>query len=306
VSILNQKTIAENIQFSGIGLHTGAKCNLSLKPTKSNSGIIFKRIDLEEKNIIFPDIFNVSDASFCTTLSNEFGVKVSTVEHLLAALFILGIDNVLIEVDNSEIPILDGSSKIFIDEIKKIGVKNLDTPIKVVKIDKKIVHRDGDKFISIEPSKLSLTIDFEIKFNNKIIGNQRNKINVYEDNLIDIYNSRTFCLYEDVEKLKRMKLAKGGSLNNAIVVNNEKILNEEGLRNNKEFVNHKILDCIGDLFLIGYKLIGNVKCNQGGHKLTNEILRKVFSNKENYSIIEVKGKNIPFSIKSYKSLKYIA
>jgi|TARA_B100001741_G_scaffold313294_1_gene318915 UDP-3-O-[3-hydroxymyristoyl] N-acetylglucosamine deacetylase len=306
VSILNQKTIAENIKFSGIGLHTGTICNLRLKPTKSNSGIIFKRIDLEEKNIIFPDVFNVTDANFCTTLSNEFGVKVSTVEHLLAALFILGIDNVLIEVDNSEIPILDGSSKIFIDEIKKIGVKNLDTPIKVVKIDKKIVHRDGDKFISIEPSKLSLTIDFEIKFNNKIIGNQRNKINVYEDNLFDIYNSRTFCLYEDVEKLKRMNLAKGGSLNNAIVVNNEKILNEEGLRNNKEFVNHKILDCIGDLFLIGYKLIGNVKCTQGGHKLTNEILRKVFSNKENYSIIEVKGKNIPFSIKSYKSLKYIA
>ncbi len=306
MSILNQKTIAENIKFSGIGLHTGTICNLRLKPTKSNSGIIFKRIDLEEKNIIFPDVFNVTDANFCTTLSNEFGVKVSTVEHLLAALFILGIDNVLIEVDNSEIPILDGSSKIFIDEIKKIGVKNLDTPIKVVKIDKKIVHRDGDKFISIEPSKLSLTIDFEIKFNNKIIGNQRNKINVYEDNLFDIYNSRTFCLYEDVEKLKRMNLAKGGSLNNAIVVNNEKILNEEGLRNNKEFVNHKILDCIGDLFLIGYKLIGNVKCTQGGHKLTNEILRKVFSNKENYSIIEVKGKNIPFSIKSYKSLKYIA
>ena len=305
MSILNQKTIAENIKFSGIGLHTGTICNLRLKPTKSNSGIIFKRIDLEKKNIIFPDVFNVTDANFCTTLSNEFGVKVSTVEHLLAALFILGIDNVLIEVDNSEIPILDGSSKIFIDEIKKIGVKNLDTPIKVVKIDKKIVHRDGDKFISIEPSKLSLTIDFEIKFNNKIIGNQ-NKINVYEDNLFDIYNSRTFCLYEDVEKLKRMNLAKGGSLNNAIVVNNEKILNEEGLRNNKEFVNHKILDCIGDLFLIGYKLIGNVKCTQGGHKLTNEILRKVFSNKENYSIIEVKGKNIPFSIKSYKSLKYIA
>ena len=175
-----------------------------------------------------------------------------------------------------------------------------------IKIMNNVSLEDGSKNISIDKSNVSLDIDFEIKYSNSLIGNQRNKINVYEDNLFDIYNSRTFCLYEDVEKLKRMNLAKGGSLNNAIVVNNEKILNEEGLRNNKEFVNHKILDCIGDLFLIGYKLIGNVKCTQGGHKLTNEILRKVFSNKENYSIIDVKGKNIPFSIKSYKSLKYIA
>tara|TARA_A100001011_G_scaffold39067_1_gene36922 strand:+ start:1376 stop:2296 length:921 start_codon:yes stop_codon:yes gene_type:complete len=306
VSILNQKTIFKNIKFSGVGLHSGKYCNLTLKSASANTGIIFKRIDIKENNIIYPDVFNVSDANFCTTIVNEYGVKVSTVEHLLAALFILGIDNAIIELDALEVPILDGSSKIFIEEIKKAGLKNLEAPIKVIKIDKKITLKDGSKTISIEPSKLSLTIDFGIKYKNKIIGNQRNKINVYEDDLYDIYSSRTFCLFEDVEKLKKMDLAKGGSLDNAIVVDSNKVINKEGLRNKKEFVNHKILDCIGDLYLVGYKIIANIKCSEGGHKLTNDILRKVFDSKINYSIIEVKGKNIPFSINSYKTLKYIA
>ena len=306
MSILNQKTIFKNITFSGVGLHSGKDCNLTLKPAPANTGIIFKRIDIKENNIIYPDVFNVSDANFCTTIVNEHGVKVSTVEHLLAGLFILGIDNALIELDALEVPILDGSSKIFIEEINKVGLKNLEAPIKVIKIDKKITLKDGSKTISIEPSKLSLTIDFGIKYTNKIIGNQRNKINVYEDDLYDIYSSRTFCLFEDVEKLKNMDLAKGGSLDNAIVVDSNKVINKEGLRNKKEFVNHKILDCIGDLYLVGYKIIANIKCSEGGHKLTNDILRKVFDSKINYSIIEVKGKNIPFSINSYKTLKYIA
>ncbi len=306
MSILNQKTILKNTKFCGVGLHSGKNCNLTLKPASANNGIIFKRIDIKENNIIYPDVFNVSDANFCTTIANEYGVKVSTVEHLLAGLFILGIDNAIIELDAQEVPILDGSSKIFIEEIKMAGLKNLEAPIKVIKIDKKITFKDGSKTISIEPSKLSLTIDFGIKFENKIIGNQRNKINVYEDDLYDIYSSRTFCLFEDVEKLKKMNLAKGGSLDNAIVVDSDRIINKEGLRNKNEFVNHKILDCIGDLYLVGYKIIANIKCSEGGHKLTNEILRKVFDSKLNYSIIEVKGKNIPFSINSYKTLKYIA
>jgi len=224
----------------------------------------------------------------------------------MGALYGLGIDNALIEIDNQEVPILDGSAKIFVEAIYKIGIKNSDAPIKIIKIEKKIEFKNGKKIISIEPSKISLDIDFELKYENKLIATQRNVIKVYESDLTDIYNSRTFCLYEDVEKLKKMGLAKGGSLENAIVVKGNKILNKEGLRNEKEFVNHKILDCMGDLYLVGYKVIGKIICSQGGHKLTNQLLRKVFENDENFSLIEITEKHLPNAFINKSHLKSIA
>ena len=306
MSVLNQKTIKQNIFFKGVGLHKGLKVNLTIKPAAPNSGIVFKRTDLKENNIIIPNIFNVSSAVFCTTISNESGASVSTIEHLMGALYGLGVDNALIEIDNQEVPILDGSAKLFIDEIYKIGIKNSDAPIKIIKIKKKIEFKDGKKFISIEPSKISLDIDFELKYENNFIGTQRNSIKVFESDLTDIYNSRTFCLFEDIEKLKDMGLAKGGSLDNAIVVKNNKILNEKGLRNKKEFVNHKILDCMGDLYLAGYKIIGKITCSQGGHKLTNQLLRKFFQNDENFSLIEITEKHLPNAFVNKSHLKSIA
>ena len=198
---------------------------------------------------------NVSNTALNTTISNSNGVKVSTIEHLMGALFGIGIDNALIEIDNEEVPILDGSAKIFIKEILTTGLELSDKPIKIIKINKKIEFKKGEKFISIEPSKLSLDIDFELKYKNKIIGNQRNKKNVYEDDLTEIFDSRTFCLYEDIEMIKKNGLAKGGSLENAVVVKGEEVLNPDGLRNSKEFVNHKILDCIGDLYTCGYRTV---------------------------------------------------
>ena len=306
MSALNQKTIKESIQFDGIGLHTGELVNMKINPAEPNTGIIFKRTDLKDNNYIIPGIFNVSNANLCTTISNEFGARVSTIEHLMAALFGMGIDNALIEIDSQEVPILDGSAKIFVEKIKLAGIKISNIPIKIIKIEKKISLKDGVKSISIEPNKISLEIDFEIKYKNLLIGTQRNIVNVYEEDLTDIYDSRTFCLYEDVEKLKKMNLAKGGSLENALVVKDDKILNEDGLRNKKEFVNHKILDCIGDLYLSGYKVIGRVICSQGGHKLTNQLLREVFQDKENFSIVEIKEKNIPHSLINRKYLRSIA
>ena len=306
MSVLNQKTINNNLTFKGIGLHSGIAVTMTVKPAAPNSGIIFKRIDLKENNIIIPNIFNVSSAIFCTTISNEVGVSVSTVEHLMGALYGLGIDNVLIEIDNQEVPILDGSAKLFVAAISKIGIKHSDAPIKIVKIQKKIEFIDGSKTISIEPSKISLDIDFELKYENEIIGTQRNSVKVFESDLSDIYNSRTFCLFEDIEKLKEMGLAKGGSLDNAIVVKDNEILNEEGLRNEKEFVNHKILDCMGDLYLAGYKIIGKIICSQGGHKLTNQLLRKVFQNDENFSLIEITEKNLPNAFINKSHLRSIA
>jgi UDP-3-O-[3-hydroxymyristoyl] N-acetylglucosamine deacetylase len=306
MSVLNQKTININIIFKGVGLHSGVDVTMTIKPAEPNSGIIFKRIDLKENNIIIPNIFNVSSAVFCTTISNETGASVSTIEHLMGALYGLGIDNALIEIDNQEVPILDGSAKLFIEAILETGIKNSNAPIKIIKIEKKVEFSDSNKTISIEPSKISLDIDFELKYENEFIGTQRNLIKVFESDLTDVYNSRTFCLYEDVEKLKAMGLAKGGNLQNAVVVKNNKVLNEDGLRNEKEFVNHKILDCMGDLYLTGYKIIGKIICSQGGHKLTNQLLRKFFQNDENFSLIEITEKHLPNTFINKSHLKSIA
>ncbi|MDA8846808.1 UDP-3-O-acyl-N-acetylglucosamine deacetylase [Candidatus Pelagibacter sp.] len=306
MTALNQKTINRDITFKGVGLHSGVNVTMTVKPAKPNLGILFKRVDLKENNIVIPNIFNVSSAVFCTTIANESGVSISTIEHLMGALYGLGIDNALVEIDNQEVPILDGSAKLFIEEISKVGIKNSEAPIKIIKIEKRIEFNDGKKTISIEPSKVSLDIDFELKYENSLIGTQRNFVNVFESDLTDIYNSRTFCLFEDIEKLKEMGLAQGGSLENAIVVKDNEILNEEGLRNKKEFVNHKILDCMGDLYLAGYKIIGKIVCSQGGHKLTNQLLRQVFQQDENFSLIEITEKHLPNTFINKSHLRSIA
>ena len=303
---LNQKTVNSDVKFKGIGLHSGVNVNMTIKPAEPNAGIIFKRTDLKNNNIIIPSVFNVSSANYCTTISNEFGASISTIEHLMGALFILGVDNALIEIDNQEVPILDGSAKDFVDRISHIGLRISQQPIRVIKINKKIDFYDGKKSISLEPNNINFEIDFQLEYKNSVIGDQRNVINVYEDDLFEIYNSRTFCLYEDVENLKKLGLARGGSLDNAVVVKENAVLNKDGLRNKKEFVNHKILDCIGDVFLSGHKIVGKIKCVHGGHKLTNQLLRNVFSDKENFSIIEIKEKSLPSSFINKGHLKSIA
>ena len=306
MSYLTQKTIKNNVSFNGVALHSGLDVNICIKPAEPNFGIVFKRVDFKENNLVYPNFMNVTNTSLNTTIENEFGVKVSTIEHLMGALFGLGIDNALIEIDNEEVPILDGSAKDFIEKIISSGLVVSESPIKIIKINKEIKFTDGERFISIEPSTLSLDIDFELKYKNPIIGNQKNKVKVFEDDLTDVYNSRTFCLFEDIELIKKNGLAKGGSLQNAIVVKDDEVLNPEGLRNDKEFVNHKILDCIGDLYTSGYRIIAKIKCSQGGHYLTNQLLRKVFENKDNFSILEVKEKNLPHTLINRKLLKSIA
>ena len=306
MNYLTQKTIKEKVSFSGIALHNGLNVNVSIKPANPNFGIVFKRVDLKTNNLVFPNFMNVTNTSLNTTVENEFGVKVSTIEHLMGALFGLGIDNALIEIDNEEVPILDGSAKEFIQKILLSGIKVSEAPIKIVKINKKIEYSEGERFISIKPSTLSLDIDFELKYQNKIIGDQRNKVKVYEDDLSEVYNSRTYCLFEDIEFIKKQGLAKGGSLDNAVVVKGNEILNQEGLRNDKEFVNHKILDCIGDLYTSGYRIVASIVCSQGGHYLTNQLLRKVFQNKENFSILEIKEKNLPHALINKNLLRSIA
>ena len=290
-----QKTIKREIQFKGVGLHNGNKANMKLVPAAPNHGIIFKRTDLKTKNLI-PAVFNnVSKAVLCTNIQNEFGVTVSTIEHLMGALYGEEIDNLLVEIDSNEVPIMDGSAKEFIHQIRSAGTKNYDTSKKFIKVLKKCELVVDEKFISIEPHENDLKIDFEIVYKNQLISRQRKSVSLSNDNLDPIYNSRTFCLLEDVEKIKQLGLGKGGSLENAIVVGEDKILNEKGLRYKDELVMHKILDCMGDLMLANYKILGKVKCSQGGHQLTNALLKKFLSDNKYFSVVEFKEKRFPNS-----------
>ncbi len=282
-----QKTLPTNVTFKGMGLHSGKSSTINLFPAKEDTGIVFKRVDINRNNLVHANFKNVTSARLCSTLENSHGVKVSTVEHLLAALYICGVDNALVEINNEEVPIMDGSAKEFLEVLNELEIVNLPKKRKYLKILDKVELLDGERKISIEPGNSTFEVDFQLDYKNKIIGRQRNKINFFTDELEDIYNSRTFCLFEDIEKIKKHGLAKGGSLDNAIVVDNEKVLNEEGLRNKKEFVNHKILDLAGDFMLSGYRVLGKVKCYQGGHELTNMFLRKLLDSKSALSLIEL-------------------
>ena len=301
-----QKTINNPISIEGVGLHSGNKSKITILPGNIDQGIVFRRIDLKENNLVEANYESVSSAKLCTTLENKNGVKVSTVEHLLAAIYIAEIDNAIVEIDNEEIPIMDGSAKNFLDLFKVTEIKTQTKKRKYLKILNTVELLDGERKISIEPHDSSLEVDFQLNYNNSIIGQQRNLVNFQNDKLEDVCNSRTFCLYEDIEKIKKAGLAKGGSLENAIVVKDDQVVNKGGLRNEKEFVNHKILDCMGDLYLSGYKMIAKIACSQGGHKLTNQLLRKVFENKENYSILEIKEKTLPYTFVNKKHLRSIA
>ena len=283
-----QKTLSKSVSFAGVGLHTGKSATIIIYPAKEDTGITFKRVDLKKNNLVKANFSNVTSAKLCTTLENKHGVKVSTVEHLLAALYIAGIDNAIIEIDGEEVPIMDGSAKIFLHSLKDIEIKELPKKRKYLKVLKKIKLEDGKKTISIEPTNSTFEVDFQLNYENKIIGKQRNVVNFQTDNLKEVSDSRTFCLYQDIEKIKKVGLAKGGSLENAVVVDNTKVLNKEGLRNKKEFVNHKILDLAGDFLLSGHRVIGKIKCYQGGHELTNMFIRKLFQTKFSTDLIELK------------------
>ncbi len=286
-----QKTIKDSIQLEGVGLHNGIKVNLILKPSEVNSGIVFKRTDIEsEKNIINANYQNVNSAVLCTKITNSHGIAVSTIEHLMAAFYGEGVDNVLVEIDAPEVPIMDGSSFDFVEAIRSVGTETQKSLRKFVKVLKKVEIKDGKKFISIEPCKENLIIDFEIVYKNQLIRTRRKEFKLNKEDLTSIYNSRTFCLYEDIDQIKSQGLAQGGSLENAIVVKENKILNEDGLRTRNEFVEHKILDCMGDLMLLGHRVFGHIKTSQGGHQLTNTLLREFFSNKGNWEFETLEGK----------------
>ena len=283
----NQKTLKKEASFSGIGLHSGVNVDVILKPANSNSGIIFKRTDLEKNNEVVANFKNVSSAKLCTKIENDFGTSVSTIEHLMAAFYICGVDNLVVCLNGPEVPIMDGSAKDFVQIIQNCGLKTLEGKRQFIKVKKKIEFKEGDKLINITPAPNYFEVKFTLNYERSpLIKTQTNRVNFQEKNLEDIYVARTFCLYEDIEEIKSIGLAKGGSLDNAVVIQGDKVLNEGGLRSKKEFVNHKILDLAGDFMLSGARVIGSVECIHGGHALTNEFLRKIFSDKNNYDIVE--------------------
>jgi len=298
-----QKTLEETIEFKGVGLHSGVDVNLYLKPAEPNSGIRFKRTDIDsDKNIIEANYKNVISPILCTKIQNSYGVSVSTIEHLMAAFYLEGVDNALVELDAPEVPIMDGSAFDFVHAIKSFGTKEQKYPRKFIKVLKKVEVNNGAKKISIEPLSKDLVIDFEIVYSNPLIRTRRKEFKLSKSDLNPITDSRTFCLYEDIDQIRSQGLAKGGSLENAIVVKDHKILNDDGLRYRDEFVNHKILDCIGDLMLLGHRIFGYIKTSQGGHQLTNVLLKQFFSDESNWKFENFEDKDNKHS----KYLKPIA
>ena len=298
-----QKTLEEIIEFKGVGLHSGVDVNLCLKPAEPNSGIRFRRTDVDsDKNIIEANYKNVISPILCTKIQNSYGVSVSTIEHLMAAFYLEGVDNALVELDAPEVPIMDGSAFDFAHAIKSFGTKEQKYPRKFIKVLKKVEINNGAKKISIEPLSKDLVIDFEIVYSNPLIRTRRKEFKLSKSDLNPITDSRTFCLYEDIDQIRSQGLAKGGSLENAIVVKDDKILNDDGLRYRDEFVNHKILDCVGDLMLSGHRIFGYIKTSQGGHQLTNALLKQFFSDESNWKFENFEDKDNKHS----KYLKPIA
>ena len=280
-----QKTLNKKVTFKGISLHTGVVTTINLLPAKINQGIIFKRIDLKNSKPIQALWNNVKVANLCTMIKNSNGDSISTIEHLMFALYALEITNVMIEVDGPEIPILDGSSLLFIQELITSGLNEQKTEIPQLDIKNSVEIIEQNKFIKYQPNQNKyLEIDYTIDYKDQLIKKQRKVVKNIQNNYKEIFNARTFCHQEDLEKIFAMGLAKGGSLDNAIVISGKKVLNQEGLRYKDEFVRHKILDCAGDLYLSGFFIKGKITCNQGGHELTNKLLIKIFSNSKNYKL----------------------
>ena len=281
----NQQTIRKSFSLNGIGLHSGKKVKIIVEPAKVNNGIKFIRTDLKKDNIVPALWSNVSSTNLCTTISNQKGVSVSTIEHLMSSLSGMHIDNANILINNLEVPIMDGSSLPFVKELENSGIVNQEISRKIISVKKEIFVSNNDSYAKITPNK-QFSINFEIDFESQLVSKQACQLQLINGNYkTDISSARTFGFEKDVDYLQANGLALGGSLDNAVVVGEKNILNKEGLRFNDEFVRHKILDSIGDLYLAGKPIQGYFYGNKSGHFLNNQLLRELFSDKSNFDLI---------------------
>ena len=279
-----QTTLKNKLLFSGVGIHNGRAVKMSIEPAKPNTGIIFKRVDIDNNNLIKSIIDNVETSQLCTKITNDHGISVSTIEHLMATFNGLKIDNAIIKINSPELPAMDGSSQEYTQKIIKSGIKTQNISRKYLKIIKKITVREDHRYISITPAK-EFTLDIEINYPNTIIGNDKFSYKDSQEEFIkNISKARTFAFYEDIRKMRTAGLAIGGSLNNAIVVDKFKIVNSSGLRLDKEFTKHKVLDCLGDFYLLGMPIIGKIECFAPGHRLNEKFIKEILKDKTNYEI----------------------
>lgn len=293
-----QRTVRDNISCTGIGLHSGKKVRLTIKPAPPDSGIQFIRKDLSVRRVIKAHFENVIDTNLSTTIGID-GNRVSTVEHLMAAFFGVGIDNAWVEIYGPEVPIMDGSAAPFVFLIRSAGIKEQRKPKQFIVIKKSLKIQDGNRSISIRPSR-ELKISFSIDFPHPLIKDQHYELSFSGDNFIrDISKARTFGFLKDMKTLRDAGLAKGGSLDNAIVIDDFRVLNEDGLRFNNEFVRHKILDFIGDLAIIGVPVIGHFSIVRSGHSLNQALLKKLVANKGHWKrvILEKEEKGLTNNLK---------
>ena len=286
MSIISQKTINKQVHCNGIGLHSGKEVKMSLLPAPENSGIIFRRVDIVDRNNqISAQYNNVITTNLGTTIINQDGVRVATIEHLMAAIWGCDLDNLVVELNSEEIPIMDGSSAAFIFLIECAGSHQQEEPRKIIEILKKVEVIEGDKLLIIEPSR-EFSIDLKIDFNHAHLGKQnfdfRSNHTSFKN---DISRARTFAFQKDIEKMREAGLALGGSLENAVVIGENGIINEEGLRYKDEFVRHKMLDFIGDIFLSGGYILGHFKGVKVGHSLNNKLLKKLFLDQEAFRLL---------------------
>jgi UDP-3-O-[3-hydroxymyristoyl] N-acetylglucosamine deacetylase len=282
-----QTTIKKTIHMTGTGLHSGAPAHLQISPASAEYGIWFRRSDISDRDNMIPARYDaVNDTQLCTRIANEAGVEVSTIEHLMAALAGTGIHNALIDIDGPEVPIMDGSAAPFVSEIMRAGVQPLDAPIRAIRVLKPVHVKFDDVEVSLSPAD-NLEIDFEIDFDAAAIGHQEKTLNMANGSFVrELSNCRTFVRRKDVDYLQSLGLARGGSLENAIVVDENLVLNPEGFRRSDECVRHKMLDALGDLYLAGAPILGAYKGKRAGHKATNLILRALFAQPDAWEMIE--------------------
>ncbi|MFV9875030.1 MAG: UDP-3-O-acyl-N-acetylglucosamine deacetylase [Rickettsiales endosymbiont of Dermacentor nuttalli] len=276
-----QTTIKNIVSCFGIGLHSGKNVSIRLFPAEVDTGIVFKRLDVANgKNIVKASYELVTHTMLGTTITNEYGIKICTIEHLMAAIWGAGISNLIIEIDAEEVPIMDGSSESFMFMFECAGIKKQIKSKKIIEIIDTVSIQDGNSVMSVSPAN-EFSVSMEIDFNNKVIANQRYSFNPCQLSFkMDLCRARTFGFVNDVEKLRQMGLALGGSLDNAIVVDGDKVLNKDGLRYKDEFVRHKVLDSIGDLYLSRYYIKGQFNGIRAGHAINNKILRTLFANQD--------------------------
>lgn len=285
---VSQHTLRNSFTVTGVGVHSGAPATMTVRAAPAYTGIMFVRTDVQDKNnVIAARWNNVVDTKLCTVLGNKAGVTVSTVEHLLSAFAALGVDNAVVEIDGPEIPIMDGSAVRFVQAIDRAGLTRQAEHRRVLRVKKTVSYQEGDKEVFLSPAE-SQYFGFEISFDNPLIGRQKMTHQLKEDAYrADISSARTFGFLHEVEALRKMGLARGGSLDNAIVVDGDRVLNPDGLRFKNEFVRHKILDAIGDIYLIGLQLVGHYHGVKAGHAMNNKILHVLFSQPDAYEIVEL-------------------